>query len=584
MAMLFAAAGGLISAQDEAVAAALSKAAAEPAGLQSVGLIHGNASDLINTDEKCVMGGYGRVGPEDVSSSPLERIASCAEALQPQQYMDIQTKAATVADGLSNAAHTLQGELDAVLGHGWQGEFAVNAQASTRALVESAHSLSDELKQVADKASRAHDGLATTQTNIAEYAHQGALAKSQAEMRSFEQGPGIGDAGAGVGAALAEAEARAAEEQARAIVNTTYSPAVMDANLDDLDFTAAHRVVSGAGLGGPAGIDMVRVWNTDGIPTTSPAATPNSAALAAYSGATADLGAGPGGVGATAAGVGAGGATASASPIATDAATEQALLASRNGDGAAGMAALPGQAGGGAGAGAGAGAGVNAATSLAGAPLAPMAGAPGQFGAAGGSGTAGISGQRGSDQSNRDRDRGRGYGSAAGLVGGGGAAAAGAGAARMGGAGTLSGLGGSAGPGGTAGNAGNGTIAGPPRMGAGTGPGVTAGAGGMGASSSSSPGGSTAARAGGVPMGGMMGAANAAQGSERRGHTPAGYLTNATNTTDIVGEPVKVAPAVLGRKSAVESSAEESTAAASESGVGTAPGRVLGRSYTGSGK
>ena len=583
MAMLFAAAGGLISAQDEAVAAALSKAAAEPAGLQSVGLIHGSASDLINTDEKCVMGGYGRVGPEDVSSSPLERIASCAEALQPQQYMDIQTKAATVADGLSNAAHTLQGELDAVLGHGWQGEFAVNAQASTRALVESAHSLSDELKQVADKASRAHDGLATTQTNIAEYAHQGALAKSQAEMRSFEQGPGIGDAGAGVGAALAEAEARAAEEQARAIVNTTYSPAVMDANLDDLDFTAAHRVVSGAGLGGPAGIDMVRVWNTDGIPTTSPAATPNSAALAAYSGATADLGAGPGGVGATAAGVGAGGATASASPIATDAATEQALLASRNGDGAAGMAALPGQAGGGAGAGAGAGAGVNAATSLAGAPLAPMAGAPGQFGAAGGSGTAGISGQRGSDQSNRDRDRGRGYGSAAGLVGGGGAAAAGAGAARMGGAGTLSGLGGSAGPGGTAGNAGNGTIAGPPRMGAGTGPGVTAGAGGMGASSSS-PGGSTAARAGGVPMGGMMGAANAAQGSERRGHTPAGYLTNATNTTDIVGEPVKVAPAVLGRKSAVESSAEESTAAASESGVGTAPGRVLGRSYTGSGK
>lgn len=187
MNLLFAAAGGLINAQDEAVAAALSKAAAEPAGLQSVGLIHGNASDLINTDEKCVMGGYGRVGPEDVSSSPLERIASCAEALQPQQYMEIQTKAATVADGLSNAAHTLQGELDAVLGHGWQGEFAVNAQASTRALVESAHSLSDELKQVADKASRAHDGLATTQTNIAEYAHQGALAKSQAEMRSFEQ-------------------------------------------------------------------------------------------------------------------------------------------------------------------------------------------------------------------------------------------------------------------------------------------------------------------------------------------------------------------------------------------------------------
>lgn len=81
-----------------------------------------------------------------------------------------------------------------------------------------------------------------------------------------------------------------------------------------------------------------------------------------------------------------------------------------------------------------------------------------------------------------------------------------------------------------------------------------------------------------------MGAANAAQGSERRGHTPAGYLTNATNTTDIVGEPVKVAPAVLGRKSAVEASAEEAAAAASESGVGTAPGRVLGRSYTGSGK
>ncbi|NLD85339.1 MAG: hypothetical protein GX636_05420, partial [Actinomycetales bacterium] len=176
MGLLFKAAGGLIEAQDEALAGALSKAAAEPAGLQSVGLIHGSGPEGFILDDQCVMSGYGRVGPEDVSASPLEYIAQCSEALQPQQYLDIQTKAASVADGLDDAATTLQGELSAVLGHGWQGEFAENAQFSVRGLVQSAHSLSGALRQVADKAASAHNGFEATRTTIAEYAAQGQAA------------------------------------------------------------------------------------------------------------------------------------------------------------------------------------------------------------------------------------------------------------------------------------------------------------------------------------------------------------------------------------------------------------------------
>ena len=69
-----------------------------------------------------------------------------------------------------------------------------------------------------------------------------------------------------------------------------------------------------------------------------------------------------------------------------------------------------------------------------------------------------------------------------------------------------------------------------------------------------------------MPMG-MMGAA-AGQGSDRRGHTPAGYLTNATNTTEIIGDPVKVAPAVLGRTPATTA---ETVDQPSESGAADGP-------------
>ena len=142
----------------------------------------------------------------------------------------------------------------------------------------------------------------------------------------------------------------------------------------------------------------------------------------------------------------------------------------------------------------------------------------------------------------------------------------------MGGAGTLAGRGGPTGPGGGA------PTVGGPGAGAGTAGGAAAGAGGMGPASSSS-GTSNAGRPGAMPMG-MMGAA-AGQGSDRRGHTPAGYLTNATNTTEIIGDPVKVAPAVLGRKpdttSEMKSPERETNAAA------PTLGRVLGRDYTGSG-
>ncbi|EFV91422.1 hypothetical protein ES5_11051, partial [Dietzia cinnamea P4] len=96
---------------------------------------------------------------------------------------------------------------------------------------------------------------------------------------------------------------------------------------------------------------------------------------------------------------------------------------------------------------------------------------------------------------------------------------------------------------------------------------------GAGALSSSSTG-PAAGRAGAMPMGGVMGAANAGQNSDRRGHTPASYLTNATNTTAIIGEPVKVAPAVLGRPRVEESAPADDAAEPYR-------GRTLGRDYTG---
>ncbi|WP_314035900.1 hypothetical protein [Dietzia sp. CH92] len=549
MSMLFAAAGGLIEAQDEELAGALSKAAEEPAGLQSLGLIHASGSEGFILEDACVMGGYGRVGPEDVSDSPLDRIASCAQALQPDQFDEISARATTVSEVLESAATQLQADLDNVLGSGWQGEFAASAQDSVRGLVTSAVALSGELGRVAAKAQRAQEGFAVTRTNIAEQAMQ---AKA-AELSGRELGP------AGLpAAARAQAQRQAAEEQARAIVNTEYSPAVMDANLDDLDFTSAYRVVATSALGGPGGIYLARIWNTDGVVRPARPATPDPAALAAAAGA----GAGAAGAGVDGGGQPGPGATAAevGQPVApTDAATEQALLAAR-------AAAAEGGASGAATGNAGAGAGVNATTTAAAAPMAPVTGTAGQ--PAGGAGAGGIRGLRGGTE-NRGRDRG--FGSTAGLVGGGGAAAAGAGASRMGGAGTLAGYaaGGPAGPGA------GGPTAGVP--GAGSAPGGTAGTGPgtMGSSSSTST--ANGPRAGAMPMGAMMGAAGAGQNSDRRGHTPAGYLTNATNTTAIIGDPVKVAPAVLGR------TVDEPAQSGGENGAAPYRGRTLGRDYTGGG-
>lgn len=99
-----------------------------------------------------------------------------------------------------------------------------------------------------------------------------------------------------------------------------------------------------------------------------------------------------------------------------------------------------------------------------------------------------------------------------------------------------------------------------------------------------------------MPLGPMMGAATAGQNSDRRGHTPAGYLTNATNTTEIIGHPVKVAPAILGRRVDIAPDPLSSdsgsgsapaigavSTSASPAGDGPAPGRTLGRNYTGAG-
>lgn len=77
---------------------------------------------------------------------------------------------------------------------------------------------------------------------------------------------------------------------------------------------------------------------------------------------------------------------------------------------------------------------------------------------------------------------------------------------------------------------------------------------------------------------GMMGAAGTGQNDGRRGHTPAGYLTNATNTSEIIGEPVKVAPAVLGRKPLKKGDLGEQPAEPQES---YSP-QVIGRKLTSS--
>ena len=556
MAMLFAAAGGLIEAQDEAVAAALGKAAQEPAGLQSLGLLGSLGSTtaiLDSADGTSTLHGYDRVGPEEVSGAPLAKMVSGAQALDPAQFQQVRDRVSTVATSLHTAAANLRSGLGNALGSQWQGEFANQASASVGSFTESVDRLATVLEVVATKASTAEDGFSTTKSRIGEESATLQAAQVNTPGFGYVHGPPTLESAAAMAAAQ-----EAAEEQARAIVNTVYSPAVMDANLADLDIPSPYRVISTSALGGASGLDLVSAWNVDGVVRPAGPAAPGHAALAAAGG-----GGNPAGVPAVGAGAGTG--TTTSLPAATDAPTEQALLTSRNGavDGGGAVAAATGQtAAGGANAGGTQAAGVNASTHAAATPFAPITGANGQPIGAGG-GAAGARGIRNGSQ------RDRGFGTAAGMLGGGaGAAGAGAGAARMGGAGTLAGFGspggfGTGGP--TAGVPGGG-------MSAGSGPaGAPAGA------FSSSHGGSQASRAGMMPMG-MMGAAGAGQNEGRRGHTPAGYLTNATNTSEIIGEPVKVAPAVLGRTPPPDDAAAEQEQQQETAYVG----RVVGRPIVGS--
>lgn len=534
MAVLFAAAGGLIEAQDEAVAAALGKAMQAPAGLQSLGLM-GSIGALTGLLDAAGVeggpGGYSRVGPEDVSATPLERMVSGARALDPEQFSAIQEQVTEVAGTLRSAAGDLNRNLGDVLGSQWQGHFATEAQTSVRGLTESADQLACALDRVAEKAGRAQGGFGTTRERI------GSEATSIQALEMTTPGFG-GSAGPTSTKAAAEMAAarEAAEEQARAVMNTEYSPAVMDANLDDLDFPTAYRVVSTSALGGPKGVDLANIWNVEGVIRPATPVAPSESAIAAATG-----GAAGGGVPGASGAVGdAGAAGVAANPVGgampTDAATEQALLASRGG-GAEGLGmggAAAGQAGiSGAGT-VGAG-GMNAST------MAAAAGAPMMNAGTNQSGAGGAAGARAGARSNtRSNDRKeRGFGSAAGLLGGGGAAAAGAGAAaRMGGAGTLSGLG-------APGIGGSGLPAGSTGVPA-SGPSAASAGGPPGAFSNSGSGGANAGRVGGGPMGMMGGARAGSQDDKSEGHRPASYLVNATNASEILGEPVKVSPAKIG--------------------------------------
>src|SRR5699024_11644427 len=78
-----------------------------------------------------------------------------------------------------------------------------------------------------------------------------------------------------------------AEEQARAVINTEYSPAVMDANLAGLEFSTAYRVVSSGAVGGPGGIALDSAWNTDGTIRPARPGAPSEAAIAAATGGAA---------------------------------------------------------------------------------------------------------------------------------------------------------------------------------------------------------------------------------------------------------------------------------------------------------
>ncbi|MBB1025049.1 WXG100 family type VII secretion target, partial [Dietzia sp. DQ12-76] len=282
MSMLFAAAGGLIEAQDEAVAAALGKAAQEPAGLQSLGLMGSIGATLTMLDAAEGLGvprGYDRVGPEEVSGAPLERLVSGAQALDPSQFHDVRDRVSTVATRLRTAAADLRRGLGDALGSQWQGEFASQASTSVGSFTESVDRLATVLEVVATKASTAEDGFITTKARIGE--ESASLQAAQLNTPGYD---GVhGPPTAHTAAVMAAAQA-AAEEQARATVNTVYSPAVMDANLADLDIPSPYRVVSTSALGGANGVDLLSAWNVDGVIRPSGPAAPAAAALAAAGG------------------------------------------------------------------------------------------------------------------------------------------------------------------------------------------------------------------------------------------------------------------------------------------------------------
>ena len=329
-------AGGLLEAQDEAVAAALGRgggAGAERGAHGCSAMVGGPAHSALGFVSSAGgvagasgVGGYGRVGPEDVSSTPLERLVTAAEALDPSQFWKVQEQVVSAAGALDAAASGLRAELGSVLGGAWQGEFAQQGAVMVTALTDSAFELVQVLEEVASRADSAHAGFEVTRRRIAAESLQ--LTVADATVAGIGAGPGAAYGPPDPAATAAAAQARAhAEEQARAVVNTEYSPAVMRANLDDLQFPTAFRVVSGTALRDATNIDPVAAWNIGGVAQPAGAATPGPAALAAAGVG----GPGPSGVSGVSgvSGLGADVAGPSAPIAATDAATEQALMASR---------------------------------------------------------------------------------------------------------------------------------------------------------------------------------------------------------------------------------------------------------------
>ena len=370
MAMLFAAAGGLIDAQDAQAAAAIGKAATPPPAMKSVVLGGSLASGVsLLTDTYSPAGGtssYAQVGPEEVSGSSLEHLVTATSALDASHFESTNTQLTEVANTLREASTALKSGIENVLGESWTGQFAESATYSVGRFAESAGQLADSLDTVASKASEAANGYTTTRDRVG----------TEAALVKGVQGPGA-DSGAA--------------DQARSVVNTVYSPAVMRANLANVDFPTAYRVVSSSAVGGAQGIDPVRAWNTDG--TITPASASDGSSTGGAGGDTAgtgDAGGTGGGAGASAAlagGAAAGGAGAGASAAlgrssdsatdSPDAATRSALVSGQYGKDGESSQSSQGI-GGAAGTGHGA-AGTNAQTTSASAPIytAPLTGGTG---------------------------------------------------------------------------------------------------------------------------------------------------------------------------------------------------------------